>query len=298
MSDYEDEIRYYDRESGEMRSERVFGGDALRRLYRTRSGRFLTDRLLTRGPLNHLYGWLKRAPWSAREIVAFADGLGIDVEEAERPVGGYRSLDEFFTRRLRAGARPIDPDPEALLSPGDGRLLVFPAPVGLLPIKGTRLSIAELVADREQAARYAEGDVAVLRLAPADYHRFHFPAAGRAHAPRAVAGRLHSVHPIALTAGAPSFANKRVVTALVTPLFGTLQLVEVGALLVGTIVQTFRPGEVERGAEKGYFRFGGSTVVVLTPPGVLRFDDDLVERSRLGIETFVKVGTRIGRRRG
>ncbi len=103
------------------------------------------------------------------------------------------------------------------------------------------------------------------------------------------------MHPIALAAGAPAFRNKRTVAFLSTERFGEIALVEIGALLVGTIVQTYRPGPVARGAEKGYFRFGGSTVVVLVEPGHLVPDPDLVEWSARGIKTLVKMGAGIGR---
>src|SRR5262249_54674511 len=136
-------------------------------------------------------------------------------------------------------------------------------------------------------------------LAAADYHRFHFPDDGDADSARSTGRALHSVHPIALDAGAPSFLNRRMVTLLRSRGFGTLAMVEVGALLVGTIVQTYRPGRVARGAEKGLFRFGGSTVVLLCEPGRVEVDPDLVEWSTLdrpsSIETLVRMGTTIGR---
>jgi len=293
-------VQFVDRETGALRDELVFGERELRFLYENGLGRGLTDHVFSAGPFNHLYGLWQRSRLSRRAIPAFVRRLGIDPAEAAQPLEAYRSLDDFFTRHLRPGARPIDPDPDHLLAPADGRTLVLPR-VTLadeLAIKGSRVRLAELLADPELAARYDGGAVVVVRLAPADYHRFHFPADGVAGPARRVGRRLHSVHPIALDAGAPSFVNKRVVTTLETERFGRVALIEVGAMVVGTIVQTYRPGSVARGEEKGTFRFGGSTVVMLIEPDQVTLDEDLVARSAEGMEVFLKVGTRVARRAG
>ena len=287
-----------DRRSGVVFAEKVFGGDTLDFLY-GRHGRWLTDRVLSSPAANRVYGWLKRRPGSRAEIAGFFSSLGIDASEAEHPLDAYGSLDEFFCRKLRPGVRPIDPSPEHLVSPADARVVVIPALNGqTLPVKGTQITLAALVDDAALAERYRGGTALVARLAPADYHRFHFPDDGVASAAHEVEGRLHSVHPIALAAGAPSLQNRRSVTLLESAGFGTLVMVEVGALLVGTIVQTYRPGRVRRGDEKGTFRFGGSTVVLLAEPGRLRLDADLVSASEAGLETLVRMGERIGRRAG
>jgi phosphatidylserine decarboxylase len=288
-------ISIYDRARGQIIAERVFGRAALTYLYHG-EGRWLVDRLLSRPLANSIYGQLQRAPLGQSRIRAFVDDLGIDASEAEKALESYRTLDDFFTRRLRRGARPIDETPEHLISPADGRVLVIARLDGAgLQVKGSRVSLEELLDSRGAAERYQAGAAFIVRLAPADYHRFHFPDSGVASKARSVGGRLHSVHPIALSAGAPSFRNKRVLTYLDTDRFGRLALIDVGALCVGTIIQSYSPGPVRRGQEKGYFRFGGSTVIVLAEPGRLRFDDDLIQNSAAGLETLVKMGTRIGR---
>jgi phosphatidylserine decarboxylase len=288
------QVLYRDRTSGRVEPERVFGESALRLLYgETRRGRLL--RAIARRPLvSTLYGLRQRSPKSRGRVEGFARALGIDTSEAEKPLSEYRSLDDFFARRLRAGARPLDPDATHLASPCDARTLVFPRLEGTaLPIKGRHVPLEQLLGDATLAARYAGGSAAILRLAPADYHRFHFPDTGKAGPFRAIPGPLDSVHPIALEAGAPSFLNKRHVTELESRGFGRLLLIEVGALCVGTIIQTYTPGPVERGAEKGTFRFGGSTVVLVAERAALSFDEDLVKTSGEGMETLVRMGTRI-----
>jgi phosphatidylserine decarboxylase len=293
--------RFRDRASGRLETERVFQLDTLRFLYQRPLGRILERYLVSRPLFSHLYTWRRRRPQSAARIAAFADEAGIDLTEIERPLSEYRSLDDFFTRRLRPGARALELAPDRLVSPADARLLVAPELEGAeLPVKGTRVSLPQLLDDEALARRYRGGCALIFRLAVADYHRFHFPDGGVASATRAILGPLHSVHPIALAAGAASFANKRAVTLLESDNFGTVTMVEVGAASVGTIEQIYRPGRVERGAEKGTFHFGGSTIVLLLEPGRLVIDADLLEFSTLNrpdaVETRVRMGTAIGRR--
>lgn len=289
----EDPPRYRDRVTGELLTERVFGGSALHRLYGPL--RPLTDHVLTTRLANHLYGLRQRSARSRARIAEFVASLGIDANEAEKPLDAYRSLDEFFARRLKPDARPIDRTSTHLCSPADGRALAFDRLDGAcLRVKGCSITLRELLRHDALSARFADATALVVRLAPADYHRFHFPCAGVASVSHLIDGPLHSVHPIALEACAPSFANKRMVSLLETELFGPLVLVEVGALLVGTIVQTYTPGPVERGDEKGYFRFGGSTVVLIADRRRVRFDDDLLETAEAGLESQVRMGTRVG----
>lgn len=287
-------VPYRDRETGEICYERVFGAQALRFLYETRRGGLLRKGL-RRPAVSRLYGLMQRRGASRGRIPAFVAGLGIDASEAELPLEAYRSLDDFFTRRLKPGARPVDPEPRVLVFPADGRVLVYPRLDGVrLQVKGCSVDLEELLGDRDAASRFRDGTAIVVRLAPADYHRFHFPDDGEAGAALPIRGPLESVHTIALDAGSQSLRNKREVTWLASRGFGQIAIVEVGAMLVGTIVQTYVPGPVTRGQEKGYFRFGGSTVALLLEPGRLRIDADLVEASAAGLETRVKMGTRIG----
>ena len=287
-------LKILDRETGEVEEETIYGRSALEFAYRTWLGR-AAMRVLPHGVMSRAYGLLNRRPASKKTILAFIASLGINADDAELPVSEYRSLDEFFCRRLKPEVRPVDGTPDRIVSPADGRTMVFPVVEGLeFTIKGCRVLLTDLLNNRDEADHYRGGAAVVVRLAPCDYHRFHFPDAGSASGARPVAGRLHSVHPFALESNAPSFRNKRTITHLESEIFGRIALVEVGAFAVGTIIQTYAPGRVERGQEKGYFRFGGSTVVMLLEAGRVAFDDDLVTTSRRGLETFVKMGSSIG----
>lgn len=291
-------VRYRDRITGELVEERVFGERALRFLYGGAGGRLVTWLAARHRLASKLYGLAQRSPRSAARIPSFVAALGIDATEAAEPIAAYRSLDDFFARKLRPGARPVTTDARELSAPAEGRVLVLTRLRDAIAVKGSAVGLAELLGDGELAARYSDGSAAIFRLAPADYHRFHFPDEGSALPHRALGRHLHSVHPIALAAGAPSFRNYRHSTLLCSAGFGDLVMCEVGALCVGSIVQTYRPGYVARGAEKGLFRFGGSTVMLLAHSGRVAWDADLVENSAQGIETLVRVGSRIGSRPG
>ncbi len=286
------EITYVHRESGEVRGERVYGGRELRLLYETWWGLVLLHAFVKRRWFSRLAGVLNRLPGSRRKIPAFIHRYGIDAAESEYPASDYRSLDAFFSRKLKPEARPIDRNPSHLVAPAEGRVLAFAEmPGDTFDIKGCAVSIDELVGGLNG---FKPGAAFIIRLAPCDYHRFHFPADGVASDPMRIGRRLHSVHPIALTAGAPSFRNKRTVSMLSDTGCGRILQIEVGALTVGSIVQTYEPGPVTRGQEKGYFCFGGSTVILLTEPGRILPDADLLDATARGLETLVKVRTRIG----
>jgi phosphatidylserine decarboxylase len=188
-------------------------------------------------------------------------------------------------------ARPFDKDPGMLVSPADGRVLVFPILDNhtFTPVKGRFFDIRNMLP--EYADRFTNGALAVVRLCPADYHRYHFPCAGNITEYRCLDGALHSVNPIALKRGPDVFGeNKRCYTLIDSNTAGTVCFMEIGAFGVGGIVNTRSSGRVEKMEEKGYFKFGGSTIVLLFEPDRIRFCADLVRNSAGGRETLIKVG--------
>lgn len=286
-------LHYINRETGQVEAEVIYGETELRFLYGSAPGRWLRQ-WVTHPWFSTFNAIPKRYFSGARAIAEFAQRYQVNVAEAEKSLDQYSSLDDFFCRKLKPGARSIADNSDALVSPADGRVLVYPHLQGqTLTVKQQQVSVADLLGSATAAEEVNGGAAAVVRLAPKDYHRFHFPVAGQAGKARLLPGRLESVHPIALDAGAPSFANKRTVTRIETERFGPVYMVDVGALTVGTLVQTYRPGAVSKGQEKGYFRFGGSTVVVLWGRNGPRFDQDLIENSQAQMETLVKYGTQI-----
>lgn len=238
--------------------------------------------------------------------------FGIDLSEAAktRP-GDYDSFQSFFTRPLAAGARPIAPGDDAVVSPVDGAVSEVGDVVDgrLLQAKDRTYTAAELLAGEERAAPFTGGSFATLYLSPRDYHRVHMPLAGRLRETVHVPGRLFAVNPPAVRAVPRLFARNERVAALFDTAAGPMAVVLVGALLVGAIETVWsgmvtpprgrrvaaRPpgGEVElaKGDELGRFNFG-STVIVLFGPGAVRWDE------RLRPEAAVRMGEPIGRLAG
>ncbi len=294
------QVQYRDRASGTLVEETIFSERELRWFYEDPVGSRIFATLLNRRAFCWLFGKLQDHPLTRAKIPDFVATHRIDPDESELPPSAYPSFNAFFSRRLKPGARPFCDDPHAFSSPADGKVLVFP---GLddgvrLPVKGARLTLEDLLASKSAAEPFRGGSALIVRLAPYDYHRFHFPDDGTPSRPREIRGRYHSVSPIALAKVPDVYCrNKRQVTELSSRHFGRIGYVEVGAICVGTILQTFEPGrEVRRGDEKGYFRFGGSTLVMLFEPGAVRFDEDLIRDSAMGLEVQVKAGSRIGYR--
>jgi phosphatidylserine decarboxylase len=237
---------------------------------------------------------------SRARIDPFIATYGLDPAEFADASTTFGSFNDFFSRKLRPEARPIDPDPATLVFPADGRHLGFPraSAIESFFVKGQRFNLEAFLGDSALAKRFADGALVLSRLCPVDYHRFHFPAAGVPGAPRLINGPLFSVSPLALRLNlAYLWQNKRVVTVLETPDTGTVLLVEIGATCVGTIQQTFTPGEpVAKGAEKGFFAFGGSSTITIFEPGRVELAPDLLEHSAQQTEIYALMGTAMARR--
>ncbi len=291
--DKPDAIHYLDRRTGELREEVVLGEGFVRWVYESALGGLLRRSMLTRLAPSKLYGMWQSSSLSKRSIAGVVEHLAIDMSEYVVPEGGWKSFNDFFTRRLQPGARPVVADPQRLACPADGRTFAYVDVKGdtLLPAKGHQISLRDLLADDAEAERFAGGTVIIVRLCPSDYHRFHFPCAGVASASRTLAGPLESVSPIALTRGhAILDQNKRDVAYIESPAFGRVAYLEIGAMFVGSIVQTYAPGPVAAGDEKGLFEFGGSTVILVLEPGRVKVDADLVASTRKGVEVLLRMG--------
>lgn len=246
---------------------------------------------------------------SVKSIPSFIQTYAIRTDELLLPdIAQYKTFNEFFFRRLKPDARPVQnvEDPAGICSAADCRLVVYQNVdlAKLFWIKGNNFTVASLlgVAPGSDTARaFDGGSVAVFRLPPADYHRFHSPIDGTVGEVRDLPGEYYTVNPQAVNEqGFDVFtANKRAVLSMTHAASGKpVAFVAIGAMLVGSIVWTAggqSGAQVRRGDELGYFAYGGSTVVVLFPPGLVAFDDDLRKNSEVPVETLVKVGMSIGR---
>jgi len=244
-------------------------------------------------------GWLQKRSWTRAHIRAFIDKHHIDQSEFVRPVSAFTSFNDFFIRKLQPHVRPIAYGDDVAILPADGRYLVYPdiALVDGFWVKGQRFCLEKLLQDKDLAAQYAHGALVIARLCPSDYHRFHFPIHCVPSKTSAMSGSLYSVNPIALKRRIAILAeNKRQLTHLSSLRFGNVLCIEVGATCVGTIHQTFCPGEhYVKGEEKGYFSFGGSTMLLFFLPGRILLDHDLVEASQERLEVRGLMGQSLGR---
>ena len=247
-------------------------------------------RALPRKHLSRLLGRaaLLRRPTAVLDaaIAAYVHAYGVDMSEVEVPQGGFRTLDEFFTRRLEPGTRGIDPDRRALVSPADGRMEGFGRLTenAELVVKGMRYTARDLLGDAQEAIRYQGGHYFVVYLSPKDYHRVHAPTCGSVHHVRYVPGTLFPVNRIGSKYIPQLLArNERIAVVQQSDVHGAVTTILVGAIGVGRIGLAFddlqtnsgytigkrsyadAPIPIDRGAELGVFHLG-STVIVMTPP--------------------------------
>ena len=185
----------------------------------------------------------------------------------------------IFIRKLKPQARKFRQE-DLLLSPGDGRMQTWNDIdiKSMVQIKGFSYTLEGLLSDKDLAQKYDGGICLVLRLAPVDCHWFYFVDSGICSSSRPIKGYYHSVNPKALNTIPEIFCrNRREVSVLRSDNFKDITYVEVGSSLVGSIVQTYKPEtEVARGEEKGYFQFGGSTVILFLEKDTAAVDEDIL----------------------
>lgn len=288
-------ITYYNREKKTLEDELVYGEGAMRFFYENAAARFALDKLFTSKWVSHAYGAYKSTRRSARVLPQFIADFKIPMNEYEEQK--YGSFNDFFIRKFRSGARSFTSVPGEMPAFCEARYVGWnkTSDAQTFPVKGAHLRAVDLLADKEKAGLFEGGPAMIARLCPVDYHRYHYPDNGITVEAYPVTGKLHSVNPVALKAKSDIFiTNERRVAILKTENFGYLAYIEVGAIMVGRIVQTHNELDpFKRGDEKGYFLFGGSTVVLLGEHGKWKIDQDIIEQTSAGRECLVKLGSRI-----
>ncbi|KXT03561.1 hypothetical protein AC578_9977 [Pseudocercospora eumusae] len=242
-------------------------------------------------------------PASASQIPGFINFHQLDMSEVLLPTDKFKTFNEFFYRELKPGARPCSApdDPHVIVSPADCRSVVFNRleDAQRIWVKGREFSVERLLADAypQDAKRYKNGALGIFRLAPQDYHRFHIPVDGVMGEPKLIDGEYYTVNPMAIRSALDVYGeNIRVCVPIDSVCHGKVMVICVGAMMVGSTVITRKKGDnVKRAEELGYFKFGGSTILLLFEPGVMGFDEDLVSNSNGALETLVRVGMSIGR---
>lgn len=269
-------------------------------------------RALPQHAVSRAAGWLAGrrlpAPLRAAAVRAFGRAVGVDFTEVRDPLASFASLQDFFTRALRDGARPIDMAPDAFVSPCDGAWGAAGVVERgqLLQVKGRPYSLAALLGDAAAASGFEGGAFATLYLSPRDYHRFHAPCAARVTRAAYLPGALWPVNRIGVEGVEGLFAvNERICAFLsLADRRDDLCLVAVGATMVGKIRVTFDdlttnlPGahsavrsyadvQLRKGEEWGRFEFG-STIVLVAAPGVLDLD---VQPPGTALRLGARIGT-------
>lgn len=290
---------YFKDRTGKKKEEKILGYKFLKWIYYTRSGSLALESLLKRKLFSSFYGKLQDTKYSSRKIKNFVTNMEIDMSEAQNDdITSYKTFNDFFIRKLKSESRPIVVDSEILVASADGRVFAWQNidSTKLLQVKGSYYSLIDLFRDKDLASGYEQGTCIIIRLCPSDYHRFHFPDSGTPSSTTKVEGHYYSVNPLALHKIANLYCeNKREFTIFQSDNFGEMVIMEVGATCVGSIVQTYQPNQyVPRGFEKGYFKFGGSTLIVLLKKDLVKIDADILENTEQGIETMVYMGERLG----
>lgn len=283
-----------------LRTGEIVGSDDsqdkfLKRLYTTHFG-VLMVKLLVNPVVSNVGGFFLNTKISSLFIKSFIESNNIDMSQYEDE--DYSSYNDFFTRKIKSDARPVEIKDDVLISPCDSKLTVYDIDDNcILPIKGTGYTLKSLLRDEKLAKKYKGGKALVFRLTVDDYHRYIYIDEGMKSRNRSIKGVYHTVNPVANYTFPIYKENHREYTLLATKNFGKVIQMEVGALMVGKIKNHHEICTFNRGQEKGYFEFGGSTIVLLFESGKITLDNDIIKNSNEGIETKVFCGSRIGKKR-
>jgi len=291
-------IKYYNRQINDYEIEKVAGEKYLSWTYSSPVGMTLLEIILKKKLFSKLYGMYCDSKFSKKRIQGFIESLDLDTSYYQNQIKDFKSFNDFFIRKLKIESRPLALDQNIFISSGDGRLFAYENINlnNLIQIKGITYNLLDLIQDNLLAAKFKDGVCLILRLCPSDYHRFHFVDNGICEKSIKIKGSYYSVNPIALKKIDKVFCkNKREWSLFHSDNFGDILYIEIGATCVGTIVQSYTPAtKVSKGIEKGYFKFGGSTVILFLEKGKIKLDNDIIMQTNLGFETKVLMGEQIG----
>ena len=290
-----DKIEYIDRKTNEILIENVPGESFLKFLYHNPFGKLPLELLVKRKCLSSFYGKMMDNKKSTNKIQDFVKNNNINMEESAKKIEDFRSFNDFFYRKLKPNTRKIE---DGVVSPADGKIIGFDHidDWDKFFVKGTEFSLEKYLNNQKLFEKYKGGSMVIVRLAPADYHRYHFPLSGKIGERNKIDGYYYSVSPYAIKDNFGVFCeNKRELTILKTTNYGDVIISEVGATMVGGIEQTYTQNSmVIKGEEKGFFTFGGSSVLLLFEKGKIKIDQDILRNTKNGYETKVYMGEKIG----
>ena len=294
------EIQIFNRHENKMDIEKVYGDDMVKFAYGNPIGRLLGP-MISSKMFSQLYGKAQDSLKSAQKVGPFLKNFNIQIDQykkgslTENPIEtSYKSFNEFFIREFNEGQRTFTQDENEMGAFAEARYFGHESMTDDLniPVKGSMLRAVDLIGDPELAKDFIDGPLMIARLCPVDYHRYHYPDHGKTLKAFTVPGDLHSVNPLALKYRQDIFIkNERRVSILETEHFGKLAYIEVGATCVGKIVQSFDESKpFKKGDEKGYFLFGGSTVVLCGEKGKWAPSEDMLKNTKAGFETYIQLG--------
>ncbi len=266
----------------------------LKKLYNKRIGRMLI-KVLINPSISKLGGLLLNSRLSKLGIKPFITSNSINMDDYEDK--NFKSYNDFFMRKIKEDKRKIENDSDILISPCDSKLMVYNiSPKSQFTIKNTVYTMENLVKNEAIAKEYENGQLLLFRLTVDDYHRYCYIDNGIKSKNYRIEGLFHTVNPIANDHYPIYKENTREYSVLQSENFGNVLMMEVGALMVGKIVNYHENLEVKKGQEKGRFEFGGSTVIICLKEGQAIIDEDILNNTFDGIETKVQYGEKIGRK--
>lgn len=292
------ELVYFDRYAGRLKTESIYGEKPLRWAYGTIIGRFCLETTIKQRWFSKLYGRWADCTCSSREILPFIERFEIDTKDFLQRPESYQSFNEFFYRRLKPEVRPVCQADDTACFPADGRQLVIQnlERATYIYAKNQQFDLFHLLGDESLAGKFSGGSAVITRLCPIDCHRFHFPLSGRPNAACLINGPLYSVNPIALSRTfSYLWQNKRRITQVKESPAGDYLILEIGATNVGSIVDSCSATSVAKGDEKGFFKLGGSMVITLFQAGRFTPAADLAEHSASGVELYACFGDVMGK---
>ena len=285
-------MRYISRDRNSEENIITESSKTLNFLYNTFIGRLILKLLITKF-VSNLAALFMNSRFSKFMIKRFINKNDINMFEYDDRK--YTSYNDFFTRKVIAYKRPINASKDVLISPCDSKLMAYKITEDLtLQIKNGYYSIDSLV-EKNILEEYKGGDALVFRLSTDNYHRYCYIDSGSKGKNYKIKGVLHTVQPICLNHYNFYNLNSREWTLLNTNNFGKVIQCEIGALCIGRIKNAHETHMFKKGEEKGYFEFGGSTIVLLFKKNTIKLDEDIYNNSQQNIETNVKYGERIGK---
>lgn len=294
------EIQIFNRHENKMDIEKVYGDGMVKFAYGNPIGRLLGPFIASK-MFSQFYGKAQDSLKSSQKVPPFLKNFDIQINQYQKgsfknnPIEtSYKSFNEFFIREFQEGQRTFAQNDDEMGAFAEARYFGHESMTDDLkiPVKGSMLRAVDLIGDPALAKDFIGGPLMIARLCPVDYHRYHYPDDGKTLQAFTVPGDLHSVNPLALKYRQDIFIkNERRVSILETEHFGKLAYIEVGATCVGKIVQSFDESKpFKKGDEKGYFLFGGSTVVLCGEKGKWTPSEDMLKNTKTGIETYIQLG--------